>query len=490
LKLPASIIIVFILISIHFGQVDSLKLSYPKIESLTKQPSVQDSLFNLVLQHPEIIDSLKLRIKAIVISGNKVTHDDVILREMVLKQGSIFSIEDYLQSMLNIYNLRLFTKVDIIPIPVSKKDLVLNVDVQEMWYIFPLPQAGMYDGEWSKKWVGLNFYWNNFRGRNELLFLQFRALYNPSISGLYSVPWIGNNLHLAASVGAGYSDTKNQSLSALGRNNGTHTLSTSDSNFENINFYSQLSLSKFITRRLSIYTDFSFNYVRVTQYNVGRTISPNGKDKYLGLGFGISFDSRNLLEYSTMGHYLNLGFLRYGYIDNDINYGQFAFESQNFIPLNLSKEFFISIASRVYTSLSVGTMVPDYNHVYLGYGDDYVRGWLKRAFEGNDKLTFYNEIRIPVLTPRYTNANKLPILKSLPYVNNYNLKYGLYFTVLYDLGSVWNNNQRLNNVKFISGAGIGLNAVLPFGYVARLEWAFPIIHHPVGQVVFTLNSKF
>lgn len=461
-----------------------------KKDTINKNLNPQDSILNFATQHPEIIDSLKLKIKFIVISGNEITKDYIILREMTLKQGGYFSLHEMQQSILNIYNLRLFTKVDIIPIPVTNKEIVLNVDVQERWYILPLPQAGMDDGEWSKKWIGLNLIWDNMRGRNERLFLHTRILYNPSISGYYSIPWIGDKLHLSTTVGAGYSDLKNQSLIAVGRSNGSNTLSTTDTNFENINFYSQLSVAKYLTRRFNIYTNLSFNYVRVSQYNTGRTVSPTGKDKYLGFGFGMSFDSRNLLEYSTMGYYLNTGYTRYGYIDNDINYGQFSIESKSFVPLKFSQEFFITLSSRVYTSLSIGAIIPYYNHVYLGYGDEYVRGWAHKAYEGNNKFTLYNEIRIPILTPRYINAGKLPIIQSIPYLNNFELKHGLYATLLYDIGSVWDNDQKLRNIRFMSGAGIGLNAVLPFGYVCRLEWAFPFTRPSVGQLVLTLNAKF
>ena len=120
----------------------------------------------------------------------------------MLKEGDYLTIKKLQQSILNIYNLKLFTRVDILPIPTSLKEVILNVDVQERWFIFPFPQGGMDDGEWSKTWLGLNLIWDNVRGRNERLALQFRFLYNPSISGSYSVPWIGDKLHLFTSIGA------------------------------------------------------------------------------------------------------------------------------------------------------------------------------------------------------------------------------------------------------------------------------------------------
>ena len=491
--------IYFILFFLHFlsvfSQINIDTTRYNPKDSISgniksQQPNSEDSLINTVVKHPELIDSLKLKIKAIVVSGNKVTKDDIILREMVLKENDTFTVDGLRQSILNIYNLRLFLKVDIIPIPISSKEIILNVDVQERWYIFPLPQAGMDDGEWAKKWLGLNLIWDNFRGRNESLLIQTKFIYNPAIGVYYTIPWIGENLHLATSIGVGYSKTRNQSLLTLGKYNGAGTLTINDSNFDNIKFFTQLGLSKYITRSFSIFTNINYNYLRVTQYAKDRTISPTGKDKYAGVGVGINIDGRNLIEYTTRGYYIRTDYTRFAYFDNPINYGLYTFEGQSFLPIIFSKEFFITVASRVYTSLSIGTTIPYYNHVYLGYGDEYIRGWLRSGFEGDDKLTLYNEIRIPLLTPRYINSGKLPVVKNLPFVNNLELRHGLYATIIYDIGNVWNNNDKFNKVHFMSGAGVGLNAVLPFGYVCRLEWTFPIVKPSVGQIVVTLNSKF
>lgn len=449
-----------------------------------------DSLVNTYVQNPELLDSLKLKIRAILVSGNKTTQDYIIIREMTLKENGYFTVEGLQQSILNIYNLRLFLKVDIIPIPISTNEIILNVDVRERWYIFPLPQAGMEDGEWSKKWLGLTLLWSNFRGRNETLLIQSKFFYNPAIAAYYSVPWIGDNLHLGITGGIGYSKTRNQSLLTLGEHNGSGTLSADDPNFDNIRFFTQLSLAKYISMSFNFFTELNYNYLRVTQYAPNRTISPAGKDKYLGIGFGINLDQRNIIEYSTRGYYIRTCYTRFGFIDKDINYGQYSFESQSFLPIVFSKKFFITLASRIFTSLSIGNTIPYYNHVYLGYGDDYVRGWLKKAYEGDDKLTFYNELRIPIFTPRYVNSSKLPVIKNMPFISNLELRHGLYATLIYDVGSIWNNYERFDKVHFINGAGIGLNAVLPFGYVCRLEWTFPLTKPSVGQVVVTLNAKF
>ncbi|MGH2575083.1 MAG: BamA/TamA family outer membrane protein [Ignavibacteria bacterium] len=444
----------------------------------------------LANENPYYLDSLNLIVKDLVVSGNEITKDEIILREMTLKKGSKFRLEKYTNDILRIYNLGLFTKVDIIPVPVSGKDIMLNVDVQERWYIFPLPQAGIEDGEWAKKWVGMNIVWENFRGRNETALLSFKILYNPFIKISYSVPWIGEKIHLFSTISGSYSKTRNKSLAAIGKSSGNETIKEDEKNYDNYQFKSQLTTGKFLSRRFAVFSDLGYDYIRVSEYASGRTLSPTGKDKYLKLGLGFQYDSRNILEFATKGYFLKTSYLRYGFLDELINFGRFDFESQNFIPIHLKKNYFITIASKLYTSLSVGAVIPVYNHEYLGYSEDFVRGWKGIAFEGENVLTLYDEIRIPIIQPQYIKAKNIALVRDMPILKRLDLKYGLFFTIIYDVGTVWNKNDNIFKVKFLNGTGIGLNAILPFGYIFRTEWTFRLGKPTVGQFGISLSAKF
>lgn len=449
-----------------------------------------DSIIYVMENNPQEIDSFRLVVKDIIISGNDVTRDEIILREMSLKKNSLFTYRKYEHDKQNIYNLRLFTKVDLIPIPVSGREIVLNVDVNEKWYILPLPYGGLEEGEWKKLWLGLNLKWENFRGRNETLSLYFRVFYNPAVRFSYSVPWIGDELHLYSSVNFGFERTRNQSLEAVGLPSGSGTIRYDDTNFDFYRFNSLITIGKYITERLAFFADIGYDYLRVSQFAEGRTISNTGKDKYFTFGLGLHYDSRDIYEFATKGYFLRTSFSRYGYYDKSINFGKFALESQSFIPFNISPKYYITLASKIYTSQAIGPVIPLYHHVFLGYGDNYVRGWRDYAYEGEDIFTLFNELRIPVMKPRFIKAEKLPFIGSLPIIKKLELKHGLFFTIFYDLGGVWNKNDDIRNVRFRSGAGIGLNFILPFGYIVRTDWGFRISKPVVGEFTLHLNAKF
>lgn len=469
---------------------DSINIS-AVTDSLLIKTGTQDSLVRLIRKNPYLIDSLKLIVQEVVISGTKVTKDEVILREMSLKKTELFTLSKYKDDVQRIYNLGLFTKVEILPIPTSQNHIILNVDVQERWYIFPFPEWGLDEGQWSKIWIGARLRWDNFRGMNENISLFFRVLYNPAISISYNMPWIGKDLHLFASIRGGYSQTQNQSLLAIGRLNGSSTWSRNDTgNFAYNQYSASLTAGKFLSRSFSVFAEIGYTHSRVSEYASDRTVSPTGVDKYLIFGPGIQFDSRDIREYATKGFFLKTSYLRYGYADKVINFGRYSLETRSFIPVDITKEYYVTIASRIFTSIAAGAVVPIYQHEYLGYGDNYVRGWNGFGYEGDNVFSFYNELRIPILQPRYISASELPVIGKIPIINKFQLKHGLYFTILYDLGAVWNKNDRIYDIKFMRGAGIGLNFVLPFGYVFRLDWAFRINQPSVGTFIIGTSAKF
>ena len=78
----------------------------------------------------------------------------------------------------------------------------------------------------------------------------------------------------------------------------------------------------------------------------------------------------------------------------------------------------------------------------------------------------------------------------VPIIKNLDLRYGLYFTVIYDVGTVFDKNDRISKLRFLNGAGIGLNFILPFSYVFRADWVFRLGKPTVGQVTLNLSAKF
>ncbi len=437
-----------------------------------------------------LLDSLKPVISDVVLKGNDITDNGIILREMKLKKGMQYSSMQRVEDLKSIHNLGLFADEDIVPEQVTDNKVVLHVNVKEKWYIYPMPHASLSDGDIRKITVGMNLRWQNFRGQNENVNLNFGVGYNPFVRGSYSIPWIGKNLHMFATVSGGFQREANRSLLALGRTTGEQILYARDTNFDYMNYDARLTVGKYFARKFSVYAEGGYRFLRVSEYANNRTLSPDGVDKYVLLGLGLNYDSRDSRDFSSDGYMVHVNYEHYGLLIRTVDFGRFNFETRNYLPVNLTGNYAITFATRLFTSVAIGSLIPFYDHMYLGYGNDFVRGWARYGFEGDNDLTLYNEVRVPIIQPNQIKGDQIPLVKNLPYIHKFAYKYGMYFTMFYDIGTVWNEDDRFKSVHFLNGTGIGLNAILPFGLVGKVEWAFRLGKPVVGQAIFGLGAKF
>ena len=59
------------------------------------------------------------------------------------------------------------------------------------------------------------------------------------------------------------------------------------------------------------------------------------------------------------------------------------------------------------------------------------------------------------------------------------------------MGGVWNKSDVLSKVKFLNGFGTGINMILPFSFVGRIELAYRNQNSKfIPQILLNLNSSF
>ena len=128
-----------------------------------------------------------LQINKILIVGNNLTRNSIILRELRLKKGDVVS-ENYLAYILKkdqqkLFNLHLFNTATIRPIPLDTGTVDLLVEVDERWYTFPVPRFQLsdrnfnewwenYNHDWDRVNYGIKLYQYNLWGRNHTLLLK------------------------------------------------------------------------------------------------------------------------------------------------------------------------------------------------------------------------------------------------------------------------------------------------------------------------------
>ena len=142
-------------------------------------------------------------ISEIIISGNKITKDDIIKRELLFRIDSTYSIielENKIKlSQQNLKNLNLFNFIEI---EKEKNNLTtIYIKLVERWYVWPYPIFELADRNFNS-WVdkrdfnrvnyGLFFNWENFRGKNQLLRIKSRFGFKEHYQIMYDIPYVND----------------------------------------------------------------------------------------------------------------------------------------------------------------------------------------------------------------------------------------------------------------------------------------------------------
>src|SRR5690606_33952824 len=162
-------------------------------KSLAQEPHVAES------------DSTKVTVNQIFVVGNEKTKRSVILREMDISEGESYSWGDFTNlingDQIKIYNLQLFTSVNITPLFTANNEVELLVSVNERWYVIPSIIFNLADRNFSEWWInqgrdfsrvnyGLKLSHNNVAGRNEKLRAAGQLGFTQALDLTYIKPYI------------------------------------------------------------------------------------------------------------------------------------------------------------------------------------------------------------------------------------------------------------------------------------------------------------
>ena len=267
-----------------------------------------------------------ITISNIKITGNKVTKEDIILRELEFSKNSSFSSINLKQkieeSKQNLVNLKLFNFIEIKPI-IRGDDIEITIDVIERWYLWPYPileisernfnswwdefQASNYS-DFSRLNYGVFLNWENFRGRNELLQFKIRKGFKEHYLFSYQVPYfnkkqtigINANLQLFRRKKTFYK-TENDALLYYTNNN---KFTTRDYEFNTEFLYRKdvhnthhLKFHYFISN-----VDAEIIIRNPKYLNNGTNLSGS----YSKLTYQFTNESRDYVEYPLDGYYVHL----------------------------------------------------------------------------------------------------------------------------------------------------------------------------------------
>ena len=409
-----------------------------------------------------VIDSVEIR-------GNKITEDDIILRELTFNIGDTVSNKMIEYDRERIFSLGIFTRVNLYIKKVNEEN-ILVIDVDESWYIYPIPFVELKDRDWKKFSYGLDVVIQNFRGRNELLQARGSLGYDPSVRLSYYKPEIikGSDIYLNSLIS--YSNVRNKSYiaeSLLGRQ------------FDQRIFQTLITIGKRFGSYHRLGVDFGYNYVASPTFIKGISASNERIDRMPVIGASYSYDSRDLVQFPKNGIYFATSIQFKGLGLNDIKYQIANLDFREYRPIVDNLYFKWRFASRI----AFGNLVPYYDFSFLGYNER-IRGHFNDVQEGNNYYLGSAEFYYPLIKDINVNIDFIPILpKSL-----LSYRIALYTQIFGDAGAAKLRHHKLNFNDFQSGYGLGLTLLLLPYNAARFEFALNELGR--SEFIFDLGLSF
>jgi len=388
-----------------------------------------------------------------MISGNDITEEYIILRELT------FGINDTLTERIafynreRIYSLGIFNRVYLIPEQMDGLN-ILNIKVEESWYIYPLPFVDAAENDLKKLTYGINFRLKNFRGRNEQLSATFALGYDPYLYLNYYTPNIANEHNVFLNAKVGYAKVSNKSPTAE---------KLYGSSFNHKVIYFETIIGKRIGLFQKIYLNTAFSNIETPKYIQGINASKDRIDNVLDIGFGYQYDTRDLVQFPKNGIFTSANFTFRGLgIDNtDYRILNFDFREYRVLIDKLISKW--KLASRI----TFGEGIPFYDNSIIGV-EQKIRGHVSQKYEGDDIYIGSLELAYPIIEELNIDLSFIPIIpnKLLSY------RLGLYLQSFMETGIAKYKYQSFALNRFASGYGFGATLlVLPY-QVLRFEVGF------------------
>jgi outer membrane protein assembly factor BamA len=430
----------------------------------------------------EVEDSIQ--IDKVFIIGYKKTKEQIIRRELTLKDGQFISKPDLDQAIESdkrrLLNTQLFLTVDASVVELSGWKVDVIYRVTERWYFFPVPIFNLADRNFTEWWVnqnadlsrvewGLKLRHFNFRGRREVLNLTAQFGYTKLFRFAYAFPYINKNQKLGMSFYGDYATNKNIAYKTL---NHRQQFLDSETMLRD-RWRAGISFGY----RPNFYSVHSFG-LHYSGVNVSDTViqeNPNyflngaKNQQYFALSYDFKWDFRDFVSYPLTGAYFRLSVDQIGLgIFGDISI--FSVNTKYSRYFDLGKKFYFGTS--ITGQFSTPENQPYYNFSSIGTGNDFMRGFERNIIEGQHYIFQKNTLKREIFS---FNADISNVLRWKEFNQ---MPFAAYFTVNFDHGYVRNypvnTANKLLSDRYIFGGGLGIDFVTFYDFVMRWEYSMNI----------------
>ncbi len=387
-------------------------------------------------------------VRSIAITGNNITKEYVIIRELELEVGEPFSVKTMKEDITRLDNLGIFSSVTILPKDAADGGVDLELAVREMPWIIPYVALKISDQTGVS--IGPAASSMNLVGRD--ISLSGRVLFGGATT--YQVimdwPWITWN-HLSLNLVAahiirdddvrGFQETSDEISPWIGTYLGRHG-------------------------RLRL----GYSYFGMKSDTDGITLSSDNRDAFHRLGAGIGFDTRDSWINPHRGWLTDLQLMRTA---GDSRFWTTDLDIVRYQPLGKNTLVLSGLATG--QSGDFGTDVPVYLDYLMG-GSNSIRGYeidvLGRELSGKNQL-------VTTFEYQYLLWDVREVL-----LYGFAVTLGVELAAFVDTGIAWNVAEEFNTDRSRTGFGFGIRTLVP----AIGEIRFDLGFSTDGDAVFHLAT--
>lgn len=419
-------------------------------------------------------------VNSITLIGNKRTKEKIIFREIPIHIGDTVAKKnlDYIieRTRFNVFNTLLFTIVTVDTSIVGNK-LDITVNMQERWYIWPVPfvqiaernlNAWWQNKDFSRLDYGIMTTHYNFRGRKEKLIGLIRLGFNTQFRLTYERPYINKKQTLGLSFTAGYSQHKEIWYSAddnkqLFYKDPKHHVRQEIDGGAGLLYRHGL----YFRHRLDLMYYHANVQDTLVKLNPDYFAGHGNSTQYFTAAYTFEYDFRDVKIYPLKGQYAEFVLTKYGL-------GILKNEKTDMLTAEISFKKFWELSKRFYfasglkAKISNRSFQPYYIQRGLGYMEDFVRGYEYYVMDGRHYAYFKSELKFAIIPTKLWHIKFIKKGKFNP------LPYALYVKGLFDGGYVYADQYRENNPltnSWLYGGGLGLDFVTYYDRVFRFEYS-------------------
>jgi outer membrane protein assembly factor BamA len=436
----------------------------------------------------------KITLLNIHLSGNTVTKPFVFYQEITLKAGGIYTKEEFERELVtsrnNLLNSSLFNFVKITPLQLNQSKYDIIIEVQERWYIWPIPVISTADPNANLWWetqdfsrlnYGVLLTHNNLRGARENLSLLVQFGYSKQFELAYKIPYLIPQKNIGVGIAAGY--LQNYEIVTATENNERIFFFSKEGNSRQIK-YANAYFEKRITPQHT--HKFGFGAAQVSISDSALTASENylGNNlksvQFASLSYTFRYDKRDNVHYPLQGFFTKIHLEQNGlgvFSNDELNVQNISAELKYFHPFN-DKFYWAGMLKAKQTSYS---NLPYFFQRGLGY-EDFVRGYEYYILDGQAYGLGKTNFKYRLIAAKQRN---LPLIENRKFKRYF---YAVYINTFADAGFVKNRlTQNENNLtnQFLFGSGIGLDFVTYYDKVFRFEFAVNRKREPGIYLHFT-----